>query len=1000
MIKPQPRVIKAKPFSLSQCVHDTIIDNAINFVETQMNQRIGVVEFIEQPVHFRTFVESKDHMDFPPLSERQYSVFDYMIGDDPQKVFDNGNYLAVLAWGKGSLLGHQEVITADGLRYTLAECSERQLPVALWTKTDAGRVSTALSTPAIKKDHKENCFRVETSFGHVSEASEDHQYFTVNGWKKIKDLKVGDWICAAQFIPVTPVYCESVSVGKFVGYMLGDGCMSGNFSFYASFPDIINDFRQTVADLGGSTIVTDGTTFGAKAVHIRRPDRHNTNPVKVLACRLGLLGKTAADKRIPVEILFSPADTRRACIEGLFSTDGWISGVPGSPKTWEIGYISKSRKLVEDVDFALRSFGIMGKIRDKHIIYKGKERIYWQILIESAAAQIKFCNTFNVVGKRHKQAQLISDRHTGIIAGVTCPPELSDMLAAGIPSGQASSQGGRWHGYSKRRNKGMVFGYNTVCSAPWLKSVANPDIAWEKIKSIDPLGMQDVYTFTVPVTHNYLQGGLFHHNSGKDTLCVLILCYICYLLLCMKSPQLFLKLPEGECIDCVNVAPSGEKASDVFFEKLRQRLLRWRWLRDKYPIRNSGAFISQVKATAGEPYVTITKDGVIFPKLIRLLSKNSDNESAEGLNTLIYVLDEASAFMNKGTNRNAMKVYRNMRSSSTTRFGLRGKGFIISYPREINDFTMTMYKNNLKNLHVYTDCAATWEVKPLKYFSGKWFDFTDKVDGVETVYRIPIEFKSDFDADPTDAKMRLMAMPPETEHGFIEYPNRITECINPQALPIVIFEDIVRDGKVGKRVLGFRTEVMSPYDYIITIDLGAKVDSASLSMFHRELIGTTPVFVQDLVTGWIPDKKNKLEVSFINVREFIQALAARFNVMGVWFDQWQSILMREELNGASIPSFEYNLDYSDFKTFKEMLYTKRYQLLPFAPQITEIKQLIAIGQRIDHPRTGSKDYVDTIVGASKILLLKHKPTGETEEWGEVETIEENLHMMDPWSSGG
>ena len=498
-------------------------------------------------------------------------------------------------------------------------------------------------------------------------------------------------------------------------------------------------------------------------------------------------------------------------------------------------------------------------------------------------------------------------------------------------------------------------------------------------------------------------------GSGKDTMAVLILLYVCYLCLCMKSPQAYFKQPEGECLDCVNVAPSGAKASDVFFEKVRQRILRWRWLKDKYPVRNSGAFISQIKPTAGEAYVTITKDGILFPKLIRLLSKNSDNESAEGLNILVFVMDECSAMENKGAQRNAPKIYRNLKSSSTTRFGMRGKGFLLSYPREIDDFIMRMYKENLGNLHVYTDKAATWEVKPLHLFSGQWFDFTDgtkdvSIDGVmckvPNIIKVPLEFKDQFDKDPTDAKMMLMADPPESEHGFIEYPEKITECVDTRSAGVVDFEDYVKDSKICKRITKFNSTSASPYDYIITIDLGRSSNKAALGMYHREMQGNTPIFVQDLITCWIPDRGNKYMVSFTNVKEFIQGLNSRFNIIGVWFDQWQSASMQEELNAAGIPSFEYNLDLADYKTFKEMIYTKRLKLLPFMLQITEMKQLISLGHRVDHPQTatGSSDCTDTVVGAIKVWLLKHKSTGEDDGWGEVETISENLTMTDPWAN--
>jgi hypothetical protein len=478
-------------------------------------------------------------------------------------------------------------------------------------------------------------------------------------------------------------------------------------------------------------------------------------------------------------------------------------------------------------------------------------------------------------------------------------------------------------------------------------------------------------------------------GSGKDSLCALILCYVCYILICMRSPQAYFSFPEGEYIDCVNVAPSGEKASTVFFEKIRQRLLLWRWLKDKFPVRSSGAFVSQVKANPGDPVVTITKDGIIFPKLIRLLSRNSDNESAEGLNTLIYIMDEASAFSDKSNSRNSSKVYRVLRSSCKTRFGNRGKGFIISYPREQNDFTMRMYRENLGNLHVYTDKAATWEVLPqgLRFNSGT-FLFEGK--------EVPMELKEDFDKDPTESKMMYMAEPPEAEHGFIEYPEKIYDCVQVATRPIVVEEDYVKDEKICKRITSFASDLRPDRDYIVTVDLGHKSDSAALSVFHREDSGGKAVFVQDLVTGWIPDERNKRMVSFDNIKEYILQLASRINVIGCWFDQWQSISLRESLAAASIPAHEYFLDYSDYKTFKEMLYSKRYLLQPHELQINEMKHLIDKRTRVDHPTGGHNDYVDTIVGATKVFLMKYQSTKSSDEWGDVETISENLHMQDPW----
>lgn len=63
----------------------------------------------ENLLTFSDFCESADHMNFPPLSERQNRVAEYMFGSDPKRIFDNNRNTAVLVWGKG---GGKDTISA------------------------------------------------------------------------------------------------------------------------------------------------------------------------------------------------------------------------------------------------------------------------------------------------------------------------------------------------------------------------------------------------------------------------------------------------------------------------------------------------------------------------------------------------------------------------------------------------------------------------------------------------------------------------------------------------------------------------------------------------------------------------------------------------------------------------------------------------------------------------------------------------------------------------
>lgn len=633
---------------------------------------------------------------------------------------------------------------------------------------------------------------------------------------------------------------------------------------------------------------------------------------------------------------------------------------------------------------------------------------------------------------------------------------------------------------------------------------------------------------------NHLAVLVLGKGSGKGMLCALFLMYICYLLMCMKSPHEYLNHAAADWIDCINVSPSGDNSDDVFFEKVKQRVLRWPWLSSKYSIKNSGAYISTVKAddAADGGTVTITRDGIIFPKLVRLLSCNSANESAEGKNTLVFTIDEACLAaqqlirladgtrkqigeivnkrlpvlvmsLNRATGKlepkrvtnwfrheqpedglitvrlsgktgstcitgtlnhwihtpvgkrqlgllktgdpvmsaygityvrsverlsdkagyvydievednhnyfasdvlvsnsamkadpksksnigNAYTIFnRVLMKSAKTRFARFYKGFVISFPRSENDFTMELYKENLGNLHVYTDKAATWEVLPASKFSGETFEFEGK--------QIPIEFKDDFEKDPTEAKMTLMADPPAVEGGtFIEYPDRIRLAMESRP-PIIDTEEYISpQNKICRRITRFDDQRATQGLYLF-VDLGEKKDKAVVAGYHPVFVNDKVTIVQDFIAVWRPDKSSKRTVSFVNVGDFIRELNNRYTVEGVWFDQWQSVEARERLNDAGIPASEYFLQERDYDAFKELLYARRVNLLDNEELFNEVRSLIKKGQRVDHTSSSEKDITDTVVGACRILNQLNQAAGEENYFGDVETIQDNMNS-DPW----
>lgn len=454
-------------------------------------------------------------------------------------------------------------------------------------------------------------------------------------------------------------------------------------------------------------------------------------------------------------------------------------------------------------------------------------------------------------------------------------------------------------------------------------------------------------------------------GAGKDTITSLLMSYVVYVLLCMRSPQKFFNLPEGEPIDLLNVAVNAQQASGVFFEKFKQRLIRWQWLRDKYPVKFSGSFLGQARIDDILNTVTITQNAAIFPNNIRAISGHSGANSQEGKNILFFVCDEIAGFDETPITNKGITIFNMMRSSAVSRFGNRHKGVALSFPRYEGDAILKLYDQGQSELHWFCDKACTWEVKPAHCFRDypqKYFEYEG--------HKIPLEYQSEFKADPENAKTKYMCMPSAISSVFIEKPEKVRACIDVNRLPIVSLQDYDQGNYIKKAINGYNIS-RNDIEYLVTIDLGLRSDSAALSIFHTESTETGLKAIQDLMTGWIPDPEKHLEVSMDDIKEFLKEISKHIRINKVLFDQWNSALLIEQLNKLNIPSEEYRLNFADYKHAKEMLYAGRVSLQPNERLQEEFRRLILTrSKRVDHPSDFHNDFCDTVVGAIKVLLTK------------------------------
>jgi hypothetical protein len=466
-------------------------------------------------------------------------------------------------------------------------------------------------------------------------------------------------------------------------------------------------------------------------------------------------------------------------------------------------------------------------------------------------------------------------------------------------------------------------------------------------------------------------------SSGKNFTVKFCFCYMIYVLMCHKNPQKFLGSQKHEYVDFMNVAISGPQALRNFFDPFKQRILDWKWLREKYLIRMSGHNLNLVteKERGPSDTVLITADGVIFPKLIRCISGNSQQEQKEGANLLAFVCDEIAGFKDSSKMSNASQVYRTLRQMAVSRFPTKFKAFLISFPRYKNDFICQAYDMYADKLDVYTDKAITWDVNPM-YKQYETFDYKG--------YKVPVVFQEEFLMDSTDAERKYLCLPPDVETALFEDKIKLLKCVDQTIIPFLETEDY--DITIGpkfltrKRIIRWLRKPDPLVKYMICVDLGRSRCAAALSILHRE--GTQ--LVVDYSTRWMPDPAKHLEVDLLDVEQFINNISDKMNLDIIAFDQWNSASVILSLQSKGLPAEQVSLSHVDYKAFKYFVNAGNLRLINFAPLINEIQNIKDIaGTEIDSDEF--MDLADTIVTGVKILFklaksknVKHLPSLEGE----------------------
>ena len=437
----------------------------------------------------------------------------------------------------GCLTAGTRILRADtGSETTLGELlasGERNIPV--WSLDDRLRMVPRTMTHAFPSGTKE-VFRVRLTSGREVEATANHPFLTLDGWRPLSDLTAGSRVAVPRNTP-TPLQTQEMPEPELVmlAHLLGDGSFVKNQQIRYASTDEANLAAVTdaatyfgITSLRGDYPKARCTTLRLTSPH--HPARGTRNPIAVWLDSMGLFGLRSHEEFIPRRIFSLPGNQLALFLRHLWAAGGSVTVAKSGAV--RIYYGTTSERLARQLQILLLRFGIVARLRPAGNVYGHPK---WTLDVTAVKDQRQFLDEIGVYGERG-------------VAALKAQRRLDAMTAAGrfdtIP-------GGVWEQVErvmKERSMTLTYlqaaagsksrGDLTVDICPTrtrigriakiledthLEVLATSDVYWDTISYIENVGNLPVYDATVLETHNFVANAVSVHNSIEQDSDVVIL---------------------------------------------------------------------------------------------------------------------------------------------------------------------------------------------------------------------------------------------------------------------------------------------------------------------------------------------------------------------------------------------------------------------------------------------------------------------------------------------
>ncbi len=481
---------------------ETVLDQSEQkiFSLTQTSPKQGLIPISETLIQTFQEIETR-HQDvaLPGLPSNFYDL-DAMTGG-----FQRSDLIIIAgrpSMGK-CLIFDTEILLSDGSLATIEEIDGRREAKLLTLGNDWKFHFTQPS--AFVDDGFKPVFRVNTGLGRFVESTITHPYLTINGWRRLGELKPGDKIAVPRKLEVFGTETIPECEVKLLGYWIGQGGLTRiSPQFINSNPRLQEEFVQAVA------------SFPRLKIRLETSPGNHTPAFDAIG------DKDAQTKTVPAMVFRLKRSQISLFLNRLFATDGWVTVLASGQA--QLGYATVSEKLARQVQHLLVRFGIISALKKSSVKYKKTDQLTWQLDITDALSIKTFISEIGIFGKEEalSRVQEALARKMSQPKHDLIPVEIWEQIAKAKGSEpweslaqQAGIKGDSNIDVSKRPlSREQLFTLATALDNLPLQQLATSEVYWDEIVSVEPIGYKQVYDLTIPETHNFVANDICVHNTS------------------------------------------------------------------------------------------------------------------------------------------------------------------------------------------------------------------------------------------------------------------------------------------------------------------------------------------------------------------------------------------------------------------------------------------------------------------------------------------------------